>query len=51
MPNFDWYLTSEELADSIKKKWIKNAKKLRIMLEKSREMRLKYKKEEYVWVI
>ncbi|MDR2568563.1 MAG: hypothetical protein LBC44_04645 [Mycoplasmataceae bacterium] len=47
MPDFDWYLTPEEFAESIRKSWLENAKKLRAMLEKSIEMRWKCKDKNY----
>ncbi|MDR2568564.1 MAG: hypothetical protein LBC44_04650 [Mycoplasmataceae bacterium] len=45
------YITLEELEKSIKKKAHTKWKELRELLLKSKEIRLKYKKEEYVWVI
>jgi hypothetical protein len=43
---FKWYLTPDELANNIRKNWHKHAQDLRNMLEKSRDIRLKYKHEE-----
>jgi hypothetical protein len=50
MQKFDpsQYMTLEEFVESVRKNAIEESKKLRVMLENSKKMRLKYKKEEYV---
>jgi hypothetical protein len=49
MPNFDWYLTLEELKDNFHKNVHIKWEELKVLLKESKKNRVKFNKEEKIY--